>query len=51
MRLLLITCHCDAVNYAEEPNHINTDEITASIEQGNPQKHHIDISFIPKLSG
>jgi hypothetical protein len=31
--------------------HINTDEITVLIEQNNPKKHHVDISFLPKTSG
>lgn len=32
-------------------DHINSDEITVLIEKDNPQKYHVDISFLPKVAG
>lgn len=31
-------------------DHIRTDEITVLIENNNPKKYHMDISFLPKLA-
>ena len=31
-------------------DHIKNDEITVLIEKGNPEKYHVDISFLPKLA-